>query len=85
MFAAAAAVGLAAVGFAKIADLAQLGLRRLLGISTALPWLPAPVGFFAIAWLTRRYFRGAGAISRLISRPLYQTLADRYGISDRTT
>jgi H+/Cl- antiporter ClcA len=59
MWTAAAAVGGAAVAFAKIADLAQFGLRRLLGVSGAVPWLLAPVGFFAIAWLTRRYFRGA--------------------------
>jgi H+/Cl- antiporter ClcA len=59
MWTAAAAVGVAAVAFAKIADLAQFGLRRLLGVSVAIPWLLAPMGFFAIAWLTRRYFRGA--------------------------
>ena len=59
MWSAAGAVGLAAVAFAKIADLAQYGLRRLLGVSTYLPWLLAPLGFFVIAWLTRRYFRGA--------------------------
>jgi H+/Cl- antiporter ClcA len=59
MWSSAAAVGFAAVAFAKIADLAQLGLRRLLGFSEAVPWILAPVGFFAIAWLTRRYFRGA--------------------------
>jgi H+/Cl- antiporter ClcA len=59
MWSAAATVGVAAVVFAKIADLAQFGLRRLLGVSAAAPWLLAPVGFCAIAWLTRRYFRGA--------------------------
>lgn len=59
MWSAAAAVGVAAVGFAKIADLAQLGLRHLLGISSAIPWILAPLGFCAIAWLTRRYFKGA--------------------------
>jgi chloride channel protein, CIC family len=59
MWSAAAAVGVAAVGFAKIADYAQLGLRRLLGISTAFPWLLAPLGFCAIAWLTQRFFKGA--------------------------
>ena len=56
---AAAAVGLAAVGFAKIADIAQLGLRRLIGVFPATPWLLAPFGFYVIAWLTRRFFRGA--------------------------
>ncbi|MDB6083711.1 MAG: chloride channel protein [Gammaproteobacteria bacterium] len=59
MWTAAAAVGLAAVAFAKIADVAQFGLRRLLAVSGAFPWVLAPLGFFAIAWLTRRYFRGA--------------------------
>jgi len=59
MWGAAAAVGGAAVAFAKIADAAQWGLKRLLGVSTAVPWLLAPLGFCAIAWLTRRYFRGA--------------------------
>jgi H+/Cl- antiporter ClcA len=59
MWLAAAAVGAAAVAFAKIADFAQLGLRRLLGISTAIPWFLAPLGFCTIAWLTRRYFKGA--------------------------
>ena len=59
MWGAAAAVGLAAVAFAKFADLAQWGLKRLLAVSPALPWILAPAGFGAIAWLTRRYFRGA--------------------------
>ena len=58
-WAGAATVGVAAVAFAKIADLAQWGLRRMLAWSPAVPWVLAPVGFFAIAWLTRRYFRGA--------------------------
>jgi len=59
MWVAAAAVGAAAVGFAKIADLAQGGLKRLLAVTPLAPWVIAPLGFFAIAWLTRRYFRGA--------------------------
>jgi H+/Cl- antiporter ClcA len=53
------AVGVVAVGFARAADLAQLGLRRLLSFSPWWPWLLAPLGFCGIAWLTRRYFRGA--------------------------
>ena len=53
------AVGVVAVAFARLADVAQLGLRRLLVISPWWPWLLAPPGFFAVAWLTRRYFRGA--------------------------
>jgi H+/Cl- antiporter ClcA len=59
MWMSAAAVGVAAVAFAKVADLAQLGLRRLLAISIHAPWVLAPLGFCGIAWLTRRYFRGA--------------------------
>jgi len=59
MWGAAAAVGGAAVAFAKIADLAQWGLKRLLNESAVLPWVLAPLGFFSIAWLTRRFFRGA--------------------------
>jgi H+/Cl- antiporter ClcA len=55
----AAAVGGAAVAFAKIADLAQLSLRKLLTVHPWAIWLLAPLGFFAIAWLTRRFFRGA--------------------------
>jgi len=55
----AGAVGIAAVGFAKIADLSQGGLRRILGVFPWAVWVLAPFGFFAIAWLTRRFFRGA--------------------------
>jgi H+/Cl- antiporter ClcA len=59
LWTAAVAVGVVAVAFARLADLAQLGLRRLLVISPWWPWLLAPLGFCGIAWLTRRYFRGA--------------------------
>src|SRR3984957_6367129 len=59
LWGAAAAVGLAAVGFAGLADVAQTALRRLTGVAPWCPWLLAPIGFFAIAWLTQRYFRGA--------------------------
>ncbi|HME39893.1 MAG TPA: chloride channel protein [Steroidobacteraceae bacterium] len=59
LWGAAAAVGGAAVAFAGLADIAQTALRRLVGVSTLWPWLLAPAGFFAIAWITRRYFRGA--------------------------
>ncbi len=59
LWAAAAAVGGAAVLFAKMADVAQGLLRSLLGVSPNWPWLTAPIGFCAIAWLTRRFFRGA--------------------------
>jgi len=56
---AAAAVGGVAVGFARLADVAQALFRRLLGAYPFAPWVLAPAGFFAIAWITRRYFRGA--------------------------
>jgi H+/Cl- antiporter ClcA len=59
MWGAAGVVGAAAVAFAEIADLAQWALRRLIGVSALAPWLLAPIGFYAIAWVTRRYFRGA--------------------------
>ncbi len=59
MWGAAAAVGGAAVAFAKLADWAQLALRRVLGVVPEAPWLLAPAGFLAVVWLTRRYFQGA--------------------------
>ena len=59
MWGAAAMVGVAAVAFAKIADLAQGALKRLLTHFPWAVWALAPAGFFVIAWLTRRYFRGA--------------------------
>jgi H+/Cl- antiporter ClcA len=59
LWCAGAAVGLAAVLFARLADFAQAALRSLLAHSWIWPLVLAPGGFFAIAWLTRRYFRGA--------------------------
>lgn len=59
LWTAAAGVGIVAVAFAKLADLSLVGLRNLLHLSPWLPWLTAPVGFFCIAWLTQRFFRGA--------------------------
>ena len=59
LWSAAACVGAAAVGFAWVADTAQLALRRLLLVADWSIWIVAPVGFFGVAWLTRRYFRGA--------------------------
>ncbi len=56
---AGASVGVAAVLFARLADVAQAALRRLLLHSALWPLLLAPLGFFLIAWITRRYFRGA--------------------------
>ncbi len=52
-------VGVAAYLFARLAEWAQSGRRHLLLHSVLWPLLLAPVGFLAIAWLTRRYFRGA--------------------------
>jgi len=85
MWIGAGAVGLAAVGFAKLADLAQFALRRMTAAFAPTPWLLAPIGFFIIAWLTRRFFRGAegsgipqtifaqradsGAVGRLFLQP----------------
>jgi H+/Cl- antiporter ClcA len=59
LWASAVCVGAVAVFFAKLADLAQLGLRSILGHSALWIWLMAPLGFFAIAWATRRFFQGA--------------------------
>jgi H+/Cl- antiporter ClcA len=59
LWTAAVAVGLVAVAFARLADVAQLGLQRLLALWAGWPWLLAPLGFAGIAWLTRKYFRGA--------------------------
>jgi H+/Cl- antiporter ClcA len=56
---AAAAVGVAAVLFARLADLAQNALRTLTLHSALWPLLLAPLGFCLIAWLTQRYFHGA--------------------------
>jgi H+/Cl- antiporter ClcA len=59
LWSAAITVGVVAVTFARAADLAQLGLRRLVEIWPWWPWVLAPPGFYGVAWLTRRYFRGA--------------------------
>ena len=59
LWGAAVAVGVVAVAFARAADLAQLGLRRLVEMWRWWPWVLAPAGFCFVAWLTRRYFRGA--------------------------
>jgi H+/Cl- antiporter ClcA len=59
LWAAAVGVGVAAVLFARLADLALLGLDKILAFSLWWPWLTAPLGFMAIAYLTRRFFRGA--------------------------
>lgn len=59
LWAAAIAVGVAAVGFAKLADAAQWALRMLTAWFVWWPWLAAPIGFATICWITRRFFRGA--------------------------
>ncbi len=59
LWTAAVAVGGVAVAFARLADLAQLGLRRLVAVWPWWPWILAPVGLGAVAWVTRRFFRGA--------------------------
>jgi H+/Cl- antiporter ClcA len=59
LWSAAAAIGVAAVAFAAIADWAQLGLRHLMAFWKWWPWVAAPLGFFGIAWLTQRFFPGA--------------------------
>jgi len=59
LWAAGVAVGVAAVAFARLADLALLGLDKILSFSMWWPWLAAPLGFAGIAYLTRRFFRGA--------------------------
>lgn len=55
----AIAVGGAAVLFAIGADHANGYHRRLVEFSPFLPLLVTPLAFAAIAWITRRYFRGS--------------------------
>jgi H+/Cl- antiporter ClcA len=59
LWTAAAGIGIAAVAFAGLADLALSALRHLLRWSPWMPWITAPIGFFCIAWMTQRFFRGA--------------------------
>ena len=75
LWTAGAAVGAAAVGFAWLADEAQGLLRRVLAVSPWWPWLLSPLGFALIAWLTRRFFRGAegSGIPQTISAQLPDT------------
>lgn len=74
LWAAGAAVGAAAVAFAWLADTAQGLLRRMLTTSAWWPWLLAPAGFWLIAWLTRRYFKGAEGSG--IPQTIYAQQAD---------
>lgn len=59
LWTAAVCVGAAAVLFAKLADAAQSALRMILAHSSLWIWILAPLGFSAIAWATRKFFRGA--------------------------
>ena len=59
LWVAAAGVGVAAVAFAWLADASQSLFRRITGAGVVWPWIVTPLGLFAIAWLTRRYFAGA--------------------------
>jgi H+/Cl- antiporter ClcA len=59
LWAAGAAVGAAAVGFAWLADIAQSAFRHCHSRILAWPWIVAPAGFAALSWLTRRFFPGA--------------------------
>ncbi len=74
VWSAAAAIGAAAVGFARAADLAVLGARRLFALYPWSVWIIAPVGFGAIASLTRRYFPGAEGSG--IPQTIYAARAD---------
>jgi H+/Cl- antiporter ClcA len=47
------------VAFAWLADVAQALFRRVHVTFHIWPWIISPVGFAAVAWLTRRFFSGA--------------------------
>ena len=53
------AVGLIAVLFAMASEHAHGGFRYLISISPWLPLLVTPLGFVAIAYITRRFFPGS--------------------------
>jgi H+/Cl- antiporter ClcA len=55
----ALAVGLAAVLFAQGSEQAYRGFLYLVSISPWLPFLITPLGFVAIAYVTRRFFAGS--------------------------
>lgn len=59
LWTAGAAVGGCAVLFAWLADAAQASFSWLASASGWWPWVISPLGFVAIAWLTRRFFRGS--------------------------
>lgn len=55
----ALAVGLAAVLFAMGSEHAHDGFKYLIAVSPWLPFLVTPLGFVAIAYITRRFFPGS--------------------------
>ena len=55
----ALAVGLAAVLFAMGSEYAHEGFHAMVAVSPWLPLLVTPLGFVAIAWITRRFFPGS--------------------------
>jgi H+/Cl- antiporter ClcA len=59
LWTAAAGVGVAAVGFAQLADTAPALFRRIVAAGSVWPRILSPLGLFAIAWVTRRHFKGA--------------------------
>jgi chloride channel protein, CIC family len=59
LWAAAGAVGAAAVAFAQLADAAQSVFARIASSQLPWPWIVTPLGLCGISWLTRRYFNGA--------------------------
>ena len=59
LWAAAGAVGIVAVLFARLADIAQEAFRRIHSTNSLLPWILTPLGIPLVSWLTRRYFKGA--------------------------
>lgn len=59
LWTAGAAVGGCAVTFARLADAAQAAFKRIEHASFLWPWLLSPLGFAAVAWATRTFFRGS--------------------------
>ena len=55
----AGVVGATAVAFAEASERAHLLLKKLVAFSPYAPLVVAPAGFVAVAWITRRWFRGA--------------------------
>lgn len=52
-------VAAAAIFFAVGAEHANILHHKLIGLSPYLPFLVAPLGLAAVAWVTRRFFQGA--------------------------